>query len=110
MAEAARSRSLTSVVRIHLTESFSADVATMNVLLGVSAEDINLSIIRALRKLHGYSWDETLPIRRTGIYGDSYLFEFCDDYSLTFRIFTDRDEHKKPIVDHYYLKNLLRRR
>jgi hypothetical protein len=109
MAEAGRSRPSTSIARIHITESFSTDVSAINELLGPSAGEVNLSIVGALKKLRDYCWDETLPIRRTGIYGDSYLYEFCDDYSLTFKVATDRDENKKPITEHYYLKNLLRR-
>lgn len=81
----------------------------MNELLGASAGAVNSLIIGALKELRGYGWDESLPIRRTGIYGDSFLSEFCDEYSLTFKVATDRDEHKRPIVEHYYLKNLLGR-
>jgi hypothetical protein len=100
----------TPAVSIHVTARFSMDVETISQIHGSAADQVLLSLVSALKRLRQDVWDKSLPIRRYGFYGDSFVYEFCDEYSFTFKIVTDRDEHKTPFHQHYFLKTLLRRR
>src|SRR5580704_17855616 len=95
-------------ILIHPTTSFWADVDNLSNVLASRADDVFMKLVLALRDLRGYQRDGSLPIEPYGWYGDSYAFRFCDEYVFTFKLVTDRDDKKAPIVQHYHLKNLLR--
>jgi hypothetical protein len=102
---------LEPTVKIHVTRGFARDVAALQDHLGGKAELVLDILAESFEKLKGYKWDDSLPIKPYGIYGDSFSFDFTEDYSFTFKNITDSDERGLlVIVEHYILKNLLRRR
>ena len=95
---------------IQPTNSFFKDLDTISGHLGPAADQFLSLLIISLARLRRYEWDESLPIKPYGIIGDSFIYEFSDAYSFTFRFRTDRDEQGRPLRDHYFLKRLLRKK
>ncbi len=102
---------LDPTVKIHVTRSFARDIASLQDALGSKAELVLDLLAESFEKLRKYKWDGSLPIRPYGIYGDSFAYDFAADYTFTFKNITDSDERKlSVVVEHYVLKNLLRKR
>jgi hypothetical protein len=96
-------------VSVHWTPSLLTDLQTIYDDFGdVAGDSVRAALITAIRKLKRYEWDESL-IQPSGAVGDSFKFDFCRDYKFTFKVLTDRNEHKQPIHEHYFLKRLLRK-
>ena len=96
-------------VSVHWVPSLLADLQSIYEEFGEEVGDsVREPLITAIEKLKRYEWDRSL-IEPYGVVGDTFAFDFCRDYRFTFKIVTDRDEEKKPINEHYYLKNLLRK-
>ena len=107
---AAGAHHLEPTVKIHVTRGFGRDVAALQDELGSKAEPVLDLLAESLEKLKKYKWDESLPIKRYGMYGDSFSFDFTAGYCFTFKNITDSDEQGlSVVVEHYFLKNLLRR-
>lgn len=94
---------------VHVTQDFALDIEALYESAGESAGQVRDALFNAIRMLKSGAWDSTL-INQYGITGTSFSFDFCSGYIFTFRIDTYRDERKQPLEEHYYLKNLLRKK
>jgi hypothetical protein len=90
---------------VHLTDDVLSDLGALYREKGESAEPIRNAFIAAALKLKLGEWDDSL-IKIRGFSGTQFSYDFCSEYIFTFTIDTYRDEHKQPIEEHYYLKNL----
>jgi hypothetical protein len=93
-----------------VTKSFSKDIWALQDELGDAAHPILDLLANCIQRLKNYGWDDSLPVKPYGLFGDSYSYAISPDYCFTFKSVTDRDERKSPITEHYHLKNLLRSR
>jgi hypothetical protein len=66
------------------------------------------SLVAAFEEIKARGFDQSLPIKPYGPIGDSFEYSLGGGYSFTFRIATDRDSEKHPILEHFYLKDILR--
>jgi len=89
------------------TDTFLEKVADISAMLGPAKEKFVALLVAALKKLRRYEWDESLPIKPHGFIGDSFIYDFSDSFSFTFRVLTDQDEEGTRITVHYYMKDLL---
>ena len=109
MASSKRSGSEPSV-RIHVTRSFSADVQSLYEEIGAEADAVLTALFAAVKQLEDQRAMSSLPLAPYGKYGDSFLVDFSPQFSFTFKRSTDRKGEGQPLVRHFYLKNLLRRK
>jgi hypothetical protein len=97
-------------VEIHVTRSFVADFGELERQLGTESKTVYDQLLSALASIREQKPQETLPIMPYGSYGDSFQYKLSADYVFTFKRVTDRDSERRPILFHYFLKNLLRLR
>lgn len=83
------------------------DIEQLREDLGTRADQVIDALAKAVKKLDGYEWDDSLPVRKAGWPGDTYTYEFYPGYVVTFRRETDRNERKQPILIHLYLKRVM---
>lgn len=93
-------------VSIAWTARFLADLEEVYEEKGVDADDVRNAMLIALEALKRYEWDAAL-ITKYGIIGDTFSYNFHDEYVFTFKVVTDRDEQKHPIQENSILKRLL---
>ena len=91
---------------IHVTPSFVADFGELERQIGTESKTIYDQLVSALASIRDQK--HTLPIMPYGSFGDSFQYKLSADYVFTFKRVTDRDSDRRPILLHYFLKNLLR--
>lgn len=94
---------------VHVTEDLLLDLESLYETNGESAGQVRDALVTAIRTLKNDKWDDSV-IKPYGVSGTRFLFDFCSGYFFTFRIDTYRDESKHAIEQHYYLKNLFRKK
>jgi hypothetical protein len=90
-------------VEIHITPSFVADFGELE-----ESKVVYDQLVNALEALRDQERQDTLPIARYGIYGDTFQYTLNADLAFTFKRVTDRDSEGQPILSHYFLKNFFR--
>ena len=95
-------------VEIHVTPSFVADFGELERQIGTESKTICDQLVSALVSIRDQGPQDTLPIMPYGSLGDSFQYKLNADYVFTFKRVTDRDSERRPILFHYFLKNLLR--
>jgi len=94
---------------VHITPDLTSDLEALYESKGQSADEIRAALIKAIRMLKEGKWDDSL-VKQHGFSGTRFSFNFCSEFIFTFRIDTYRDDRKQPIQEHYFLKNLLRKK
>jgi hypothetical protein len=94
---------------VHITEDLALDLEALYMSIGEAADPIRDALIKAIQIVKQADWDD-LPVSPHGFTGTRFSFDFHPGYIFTFAIDTYRDERKQPIEQHYYLKNLLRKK
>jgi hypothetical protein len=92
---------------IHPTNHFDDDVTLIREMLGAAADGVLLKLALAVKALADYEWDGSLPLEPHGWVGDSFAYPFAPGFALVFRRATDRDETKRPVRIHLYLKSVM---
>jgi|SRR5580658_2060093 hypothetical protein len=96
--------------RVHITEDLKFDLAAVYASKSeAAATQIRDALVSAIEMLDKGIWNDSL-IKQHGISGTRFSFDFCSEYIFTFTIDTYRDERKQPFEEHYFLKNLLRKK
>ena len=98
-------RAPSPAVEIHVTLSFVADFGELE-----ESKIVYDQLLTALNALRDEEPQDTLPITRYGIYGDVFQYTLNANLAFTFKKVTDRDSEGRPILFHYFLKNLFRLR
>ena len=95
--------------KFHVTRAFVADFGELERDIGVGpAKSVYAQIVAALEAIRGEKAYDSLPITPYGYYGDSFQYQLNSEYVLTFKRATDREPEGRPLLFHYYLKNLFR--
>src|SRR5258707_259534 len=97
-------------VEIHVTRSFVADFGELESQIGNESKGVYDQVLIALDALRDQLPQATLPITPHGVIGDSFQYRLNVDFAFTFKMVTDRDSERRPILFHYFLKNLFRLR
>lgn len=97
------------VYSVHITNDLQLDLQALYQSRGESADEIRDALVEGIRKLKHGEWDNS-RFKIHGFSGTTFSLDFCSDYIVTFTIDTYRNEMKQPIEEHYYLKNLLRKK
>lgn len=95
-------------VEIHVTPSFAADFGELERQIGSESKKVYEQLLAAFARIKKQNPQDVLPIAPYGAYGDSFQYKLNMDYVFTFKRLTDRDAEKRPILFHYFLKNILR--
>jgi hypothetical protein len=93
---------------VHITEDLIFDLDGIYDSIGESADQVRDALVKAIRMMWRNEWDKSL-VKPYGILGTTFAFNFCSEYIFTFTIDTHFNQ-EKPVEDHYFLKNLYRKK
>jgi hypothetical protein len=93
---------------VHVTEDLVFDLEGIYESLGEAADPIRDALAATIRKMMRGDLDQAL-IKPYGIQGTTLAYDFCSEYIFTFTIDTHFTE-TQPIEEHYFLKNLYRKK
>ena len=100
----------TVAVEINVTPSFVADFGELKRQIGPEASRVIYDqFFSALEAIKNQTPQDKLPITPYGLFGDSFQYSLNSNYVFTFKRVTDRESEGRPLVFHYFLKNLFRK-
>lgn len=95
---------------VHLTPDIGLDVTALYEELDEkTADDVRSALLDAIAKVKRNQLDYSL-IKPYGSLGSTFSIAFHPKFLVTYRIETYRDEQKRPTEEHFYLKNLIRKK
>ena len=95
---------------VHLTVDIGLDVSALyDEVDEKTADEVRAALIDAIAELKNNQVNDSL-IEPYGNFGSTFSIDFHPEYLVTYKIETYRDERKHPIEEHFYLKNLLRKK
>jgi hypothetical protein len=93
---------------VHVTEDLIFDLDGIYNSLGKDADQVRDALVKAIHMMMRNEWDDSL-VEPYGKLGTTFGFNFCREYLFTFTIDTHFHQ-ERPIEEHYFLKNLLRKK
>jgi hypothetical protein len=93
---------------VHVTEDLVLDLNGIYESLGEAADPIRDALVAAIRRMMRGELDQSL-IEPYGIQGTTLAYSFYSEYIVTFAIDTHFTK-TQPIEEHYFLKNLYRKK
>ena len=93
---------------VHVTEDLIFDLAGIYDSIGEAGDEVRNALVKAIRMMMRNELDRSL-VEPFGVLGTTFAFNFHRGYIFTFTINTHFSQDK-PIEEHYFLKNLYRKK